>query len=160
MDDKVKRGGHTVYRVFSQDLYVTSMHGDEIGIRQVEQWRSKSRQFTQDADIIGRIAEAELKSGEKHLPSMEKAGFIILRQSVWNNEKDERARRLVVKLFSESGRWLASIEEMVAEECTISYATDEPLLTFAVLVAGKEIVTYIRQLRRGARNRSGLGHQR
>ncbi|MHA1909458.1 MAG: hypothetical protein ACW98Y_19325, partial [Candidatus Thorarchaeota archaeon] len=112
MGDDEKRGGKTVFRMLSQDLYMTSIHGDEIGIRQTEQWRSRSRQFTKDSDIIGSISESKLKRGEKKLPGLEKTGFMVLRQSMWNNAPTEMSKRFVVKMFSESGGWLGTIEEM------------------------------------------------
>ncbi|NWF95857.1 MAG: hypothetical protein HXY34_06910 [Candidatus Thorarchaeota archaeon] len=144
-----KRGGSTVYRVLSQDLYATGFHGDEVGIRQDEQWRAKSRQFTSDSDIIGKIMEARLKPGEKNLPPRVKTGFIVLRNSTWGQEPDEMKRRLVVKMFSSSGQWIASAEEMVADEYANSVASEMPLVSFAVLTKDTEIVTHVRQLRRG-----------
>ena len=46
-----------VFRILSQDLYSTGFHGEEVGLRQYEVWRAKSRQFTKDADIIGKIED-------------------------------------------------------------------------------------------------------
>ncbi len=149
MGDEEKRGGRTVFRMLSQDLYRTNLHGDEIGIRQVEQWRSRSRQFTKDADIIGSISEARIKNEGERLPHLEKEGFIIWRQSMWRDESIEMQRRFVIKLFSESGGWLATMEEMVADSLAMSFAMDEPVLNFAVMTAENELVTYIRQMFRG-----------
>ena len=137
-----------IYRVFSQDLYSTGLHGEEIGIRQDEVWRSKSRQFSKDADIIGKIVETRRSNEKEKLPSTKKTGFIILRQSLWK-QVDEQDRRLVAKLFSNSGGWIASLEEMVAEEYASSFASDQPLVAFTVLTKESEFVTWVRQLRRG-----------
>ncbi len=137
-----------VYRVFSQDLYSTGFHGEEIGYRQDEIWRSKSRQFSKDADIMGKIMEARRSSEKEKLPSLEKTGFIILRQSLWNKVED-LDRRLVVKLFSNSGGWIASMEEMIAEEYASSFASDQPLVAFTVLTRESEFITWVKQLRRG-----------
>lgn len=149
MTDDEKRGGRTVYRMLSQDLYMTSIHGDEIGIRQTEQWRSRSRQFTKDSDIIGRISEARLKHGEKKLPSLEKSGFLVLRQSMWNDAPNEMSKRFVVKMFTKSGGWLGTIEEMIAEEYANSHAMRDPQLSFAIVTNENEVVTYIREMYRG-----------
>ncbi len=149
MGDAKKRGGKTVYRMLSQDLYRTGLHGDEIGIRQVEQWRSRSRQFTKDADIIGRISESRIKSKDEKLPALKKSGFIILRQSLWKDEANEMNKRFVIKLFTDSGGWLASLEEMVADSVALSFALDEPILSFAVITKENELVTYIREMYRG-----------
>ena len=57
-----------------------------------------------------------------------------------------------MKLFSDTGRWLATIEEIVAESYALSYATEDPMLSFVVLVDGIEIMTRIQQVQR-----SGIG---
>jgi len=137
-----------VYRVLSQDLYKTGFHGEEIGYRQDEMWRSKSRQFSKDADIVGKIEESRRTSEKEKLPPLKKTGFFVLRQSMWS-QIDEQDRRLVVKLFSNSGGWIASLEEMIAEEYASSFASDRPLVAFTVLTKENEFVTWVKQLRRG-----------
>ncbi|MEM2143601.1 MAG: hypothetical protein QXS20_09890 [Candidatus Thorarchaeota archaeon] len=144
------RGGDVVYRVLSQDLYSTALHGDQVGIRQDEQWRAKSRQFTSDARIIGKIQESARSKPSEKLSPLTKTGFIVIRESTWSQEKDPNSRRLTMKLFSSSGNWLASIEEMLAEEYAVSYVSGVPQIVCSVLVSGSDIVTYIRQQRRGA----------
>ncbi|MCF2138242.1 MAG: hypothetical protein K9W43_13505 [Candidatus Thorarchaeota archaeon] len=150
MSDDEKRGGKIVFRRFAQDLYRTGLHSDEIGIRQIDQWRSKSRQFTADADVIGKILESSFEDDSRKLSPLEKVGFIILRQSTWDQASDPLSRRFVIKLFSQSGRWLATAEEMVADELANSYASGIPLLSLAIMTSENEIVTYVRQMRRRA----------
>jgi hypothetical protein len=145
-DDERKIG--PIYRVLSQDLYSTGFHGEEIGYRQDEVWRSKSRQFSKDADIIGKIEDTRRSTEKEKLPPARKIGFIILRQSLWKSV-DDLDRRLIIKLFSNSGGWIASMEEMVAEEYASSFASDQPLAAFTVLTKESEFVTWVRQLRRG-----------
>ncbi|NHJ14697.1 MAG: hypothetical protein EAX95_13540 [Candidatus Thorarchaeota archaeon] len=145
---KEERKVGPVYRVLSQDLYITDLHEEEMGVRQAEVWRSKSRQFTKDSEIIGKIGERVMERDSDKLSKQEKTGFIALRKSLWIGEMNEGSRRLVVKLFSDKGRWLATLEEMVAESMALSYGINEPVLSFAVIVDGIEIVTYIRQVRR------------
>jgi hypothetical protein len=147
-DDDRKIG--PVYRVFSQDLYATDLHSDEMGMRQAEVWRAKSRQFSKDAEIIGRVSEAQRKSHKEDMPDLEKSGFIILRESLWNNAPDELSRRLVIKLFSNSGGWIATLEELVAEEYTLSFTSGLPIVSFVVMTKENEIVTHIRQTLKGA----------
>jgi hypothetical protein len=145
--EKERRVG-PIYRVFSQDLYSMGFHPEEIGFRQEEMWRSKSRQFSRDADIIGKIDEGRRTKDKQKMPPVKKVGFIILRQSLWA-KADELDRRLVIKLFTNSGRWVATMEEMVAEEYAMSFASDEPLVAFTVLSRESEFVTWVKQLRRG-----------
>ncbi len=137
-----------VYRVYSQDLYSTDFHSEEMGVRQAEVWRSKSRQFTKDSEIIGKISERKMEKTKGRLTAPEKVGFITIRESLWSGEMNEGSRRLVLKLFSDSGRWLATLEEMVVESLASSYAVNEPMISFAVMVDNVEIVTYIRQVMR------------
>jgi hypothetical protein len=148
MAEKDPRKVGPVYRVFSQDLYSTGFHHEELGFRQAEMWRSRSRQFSKDADIIGKIEERQTPVDSTKLGKPERVGFIILRQSLWR-DSDPMDRRLVVKLFSNSGGWVATMEEMVAEEYALSFAADEPLVAFTVLTTENEFVTWVKQLRRG-----------
>ncbi|TFG33575.1 hypothetical protein EU527_07875 [Candidatus Thorarchaeota archaeon] len=145
-DDERKVG--PVFRILSQDLYATGFHGEGFGYRQDEMWRSKSRQFSKDADIIGKIEEAERRNEKEKLPAIERIGFFILRQSLWA-KADELDRRLVIKLFTNRGGWIATMEEMVAEEYAMSFASDEPLVAFTVLTKDNEINTWVKQYRRG-----------
>ena len=149
MKEKDPRKVGPVYRVFSQDLYGTGFHHEEMGFRQAEMWRSKSRQFSRDADIVGKIMERRKPMDKKRLTKPERVGFIILRQSLWK-QVDPLDRRLVVKLFTNKGGWIATMEEMVAEEYALSFGATEPLIAFTVLSRENEIVTWVKQLRRGA----------
>jgi hypothetical protein len=157
MTDDERRGGKTVFRVFSQDLFRTGLHSEEIGIHQVDQWRARSRQFTKDAQIIGRISEAKTKKEGDKLSPLEKTGFITLRESTWNQAQNEFEKRFVVKMFSESGSWLATIEEMVADEYALSHAMNHPLLSFVVLTSENELVTYVREMYRGSISTESYG---
>ncbi|MFX1271090.1 MAG: hypothetical protein ACFFAX_05335 [Promethearchaeota archaeon] len=145
--DKKRKVG-PVYRILSQDLYSTDLHADEFGLRQQEVWRSKSRQFTKDAEIIGKIEEARFDEKIDRLGRPEKVGFIALRSSLLKGELNEASKRLVIKLFSDSGAWLATIEEMVAESYALSYATNEAMVSFVVIVNDVEVMTHIRQVQR------------
>ncbi len=145
---EVERKVGPIFRILSQDLYTTGFHSEEIGFRQDEVWRSKSRQFSKDADIIGKIEESERTNEKEKLPSLEKIGFIILRQSLWG-QVDELDRRLVIKLFTNRGGWIATMEEMVAEEYAMSYGSDEPLIAFTVVTKDNEFITWVKQYRRG-----------
>jgi hypothetical protein len=82
------------------------------------------------------------------LSSPKKAGFIALRSSLLKGELNEASKRLVIKLFSDSGGWLATIEEMVAESYATSYATNEAMVSFAIIVNDVEVMTHIRQVQR------------
>lgn len=65
MSKKDPRKIGPVYRVLSQDLYGTGFHHEEMGFRQAEMWRSKSRQFSRDADIIGKNRRTSKTHGQE-----------------------------------------------------------------------------------------------
>jgi hypothetical protein len=89
-----------------------------------------------------------MRKDKDKLGDMEKVGFITIRDSLWSGEMNEGSRRLVLKLFTDTGRWLATLEEMVAESLALSYAVNEPMISFAIMVDDVEIVTYVRQVMR------------
>ncbi len=148
MADEDERKVGPVYRVLTQDLYSTGFHGEEFGYRQEEMWRSKSRQFSRDADVIGKTEEGRWVAKKEKVGPIERTGFVILRQSLWRDAA-ELDRRLVIKIFSNRGSWLATAEEMVADEYALSFAADRPLLSFVVIAEDTELLTWVRQLRRG-----------
>ena len=67
-----------VYKKIVVDFWATGLHGEEIGIRQLEQHRAKSRQFSKDLDIYGSIIE----DGNK-------VGFVGWRTEAWESGIDE-----------------------------------------------------------------------
>jgi hypothetical protein len=83
------------------------------------------------------------------MPDLEKEGFIVQRKDPWDDAPNEHSRRLVLKIFTETGNWYTTIEEMVADEYARSFSAEMPLVTFAVLTDENEILTRISQNRRG-----------
>ena len=105
------------------DFWSTGLHGAEIGIRQQEQWQSKSRAFSKDMEIFG-----EYKYNGK------KEGFFGIRKKEW-----EENSRLIVKLFKETAKslsWISSIEERNALSVTKSLGANEVLPSF-IIIQGK-----------------------
>lgn len=102
---------------FEVDLWRTDMHGAEIGIRQQDQHRAKSRQFTKDSDIFGRVQE----EGKK-------AGYVVYRKDPW--EADLPKRRLIIKLFSESMGWKGTLEELLGPGLAHTLAVDQAMPVF------------------------------
>jgi len=102
------------------DFWSTGLHGAEIGIRQQEQWQSKSRAFSKDMEIFG-----EYKFNGK------KEGFFGIRKKEW-----EENNRLIIKLFRETAKslsWISSIEERNALSVTKSLGANEVLPSFIVI---------------------------
>ncbi|HDI31393.1 MAG TPA: hypothetical protein ENF80_01100 [Thermofilum sp.] len=128
------------FKRLTVDFWVTDLHGEEIGIRQKEQYRSKSRYFTLDMDIIGKYKE----DGKG-------VGFIALRRKIW--EKGDLDGRLVIRMFTDEGRWLGSIEEVVSEEIKRSIGSNDIIPVFLVTIPKHRYVIWLEKVHR----RLGLG---
>ena len=97
------------YKKITVDFWATDWHGEEIGIRQAEQHRAKSRQFSKDMEIYGAI----LENGNK-------IGFVGWRKEAWESGIDEEPEeiqgevlgpskaqigRLIIKSFTNESNW-------------------------------------------------------
>ncbi|MFX0090050.1 MAG: hypothetical protein ACFE7S_09135 [Candidatus Hodarchaeota archaeon] len=122
------------------DTWRTGLHGEKIGFRQREQWMSKSRAFTRDMDIIGRIKEDDID-----------IGLLGIRENAWKGRsmdgKEDRLRgRLILRTFSKDGQWLGSIEEMVAWELGNSIAVNSEIPSFAVIMPNYDYLVPVRKV--------------
>ena len=109
-----------VLKQVSVDYWITALHGAEIGIRQREQWQSKSRAFTKDMEIFGDFSI----NGEK-------IGFFGIREDEWKDNE-----RLVIRLFKETENslsWLSSIELSITTSLAHSLGANEVLPSYVVL---------------------------
>lgn len=100
------------YRRFTVDLWATSLNDIEIGVMKQTQHRAKSSQFTKDMDVIGQV----LEDGER-------TGVLAYRAGLWNENTGAR-RRLVIKLFSETINWRATLEMMVGRSLQLTFGAD------------------------------------
>ncbi len=101
------------------DLWRTSgTHKVNIGIKKQQEYMSKSRQFTKDTEIIG-----EVKKGDEII------GYITYREGKWKSEKMNST--LVLKFFSESFNWKATLEELKGRELANSFAANKSLPYFS-----------------------------
>ncbi|MBD3405408.1 MAG: hypothetical protein GF411_04620 [Candidatus Lokiarchaeota archaeon] len=102
-------------REITVDLWSTDAHGVEIGIKQMEEHRAKSRQFTTDMELYGEV------SGDIE-------GYLGYRKDPWESDKNEQ--RLIIRYFTKSMNWKGSLEELVAEGMARTMATDVGFPTF------------------------------
>ncbi|MFW9993757.1 MAG: hypothetical protein ACFFD4_17055 [Candidatus Odinarchaeota archaeon] len=129
---KVERGGKDVVKEIDVDLWKTKAHGEIIGIKQKEEYMAKSRYFTRDSEIIGEVKE----EGET-------SGYLVRR------ETDER---LIIRLFSKSMYYQASLEEMIAREQVRRLIYKQNFPSFIVLLKD---YPYIVQM---SKERGGFGN--
>lgn len=117
------------------DFWLTSLHGEEIGIRQKEQYRSKSRYFTLDMDIIGKYKE----DGKG-------IGFLAIRRKLW--DKDPLESRMVMRLFTDEGVWMGTIEEVVSEEIKRSLGSNDIIPVFIVTIPKHKYLIWLEKVHR------------
>ncbi|MFX1514214.1 MAG: hypothetical protein ACFFCQ_16675 [Promethearchaeota archaeon] len=108
-------------REITLDLWKTRLHRDRMGIKKQEEFMSKSRQWNRDLTQIGDLKEKGQDIGK-----------IAIRDGFWNDVKEEKNRRLVLKLFSDAISWLGTCEEMVSEELEVEYARTKTMIKHAV----------------------------
>ncbi|MHA1632519.1 MAG: hypothetical protein ACTSXC_06930 [Candidatus Freyarchaeota archaeon] len=127
-------------QTFIVDFWRTGIHREEFGIRQKEFLMSKSRQFTRDLDLCGR-----LKRGSEEI------GYIGYRRGVWDLKEAGRLdkQRLVIKAFSNSFSWMGSIEEVVNRTVSKSIGVGEVMPVFAAVLPDNKLVYNIERVYRG-----------
>ncbi|MHA2172841.1 MAG: hypothetical protein ACXAB7_23505 [Candidatus Kariarchaeaceae archaeon] len=101
------------------DLWKTGAHGIEVGIKQDEQHRAKSRQFSKDMDIIG-----EYKEGG------ETKGYVAYRTTPW--EAEALKKKIVIKTFTKSMSWKGTLEELMARGMAQTFAAGKNIPSFIV----------------------------
>ncbi len=106
---------------FEVALWITDLNTTEVGVYQHSRNRAKSRQFTSDMDIF-----AEVKvNGER-------TGLIGYREDLWE-EKTGMDKRLVVKLFTASMNWKATMDLMVGRSLQLTHgAKGLPVTAFSI----------------------------
>jgi hypothetical protein len=132
-------------RTFTVNMWWTDLHDVEIGFFIHSRHRAKSREFTQDADVIGEV----LEGGER-------AGLITYREALWKAENPGE-KRLVLKLFTPSMNWRASMDMLVGRSVQLSAgAGGFPVIAYSIHLEGLEQVI---QLERSARKWPGMPEQ-
>ncbi|MHA1667336.1 MAG: hypothetical protein ACTSUR_01660 [Candidatus Heimdallarchaeaceae archaeon] len=133
-EEKEKKKKKISYATFKVDLWRTKLHIQEWGIRLDAQRAQKDRQWTRDMDMLG-IVE---KDGETY-------GGLAIREGIWKI-KDHLEKRFVMKLFTKSGYWRASIERLQGESFANSHATKEPCPVYACIFKHTRNIFRIKRL--------------
>ncbi len=132
-------------RTFTVDMWWTNLNDVEIGFFIHSRHRAKSRQFTQDSDVIGEV----LEGGER-------TALITYREGLWKSENPGE-KRLVLKLFTPSMNWRASMDMLVGRSVQLSAgAGGFPVIAYSLHIEGLDQVI---QLERSARKWPGLPEQ-
>ncbi len=134
--------GQAAARHFTVDMWWTDLNDVEIGFFRHSRHRAKSRQFTQDSDVIGEVKE----NGER-------AGLISYREGLWKSENPAE-KRLVFKLFTDKMNWRGTMDLLIGRSVQLSaVAGGFPVTAFSLNVSGHDQIV---QVERSARKWPGL----
>jgi hypothetical protein len=134
-----------VARKFTVDMWWTGLNDVEMGFFVHSRHRAKSRQFTQDTDVLGEVIEGG-----------ERKALITYREGLWKSENPGE-KRLVFKLFTPSMNWRASMDMLVGRSVQLSAgAGGFPVIAYSIHIEGLDQVI---QLERSARKWPGMPEQ-
>jgi hypothetical protein len=117
---------------FSVESWITDFNAVEFGFYKTTRNRAKARQFTADMDIIAEVKE----NGER-------TGLIGYREELWK-QKTGMDKRLVMKLFSDSLNWRATMDLMLGRSLQQTLgARGLPVTSYAINTNDDEFVIYL-----------------
>jgi hypothetical protein len=117
----VTKDAKKTWHDFNVDVWLTPFNSIEFGPWKRERNRGKSRQFTTDMDIFAEITE----NGER-------TGVLGYRKELWKDASG-MDKRLVLKLFSETLNWKASMDMMLGRSIQQTLAAHGlPVTTFSI----------------------------
>jgi len=117
---------------FTVDVWITDLNLVEFGIYRRSRNRAKSRQFSTDMDIFAEITENGQRS--------ELLGY---REDLWK-KKSGMDRRLVVRLFSQTLNWRATMDLMVGRSLQLTMgARGIPVTAYAINTHEDNSIIYL-----------------
>ncbi|MHA1792201.1 MAG: hypothetical protein ACTSVI_06115 [Promethearchaeota archaeon] len=138
------------------NFWKTKLHDATIGIRQQEQYRSRSRKYSKSMEVRGEVLFK--KEGKK---DKDQNKYIVGFNTVFWDDLDsnylkrhdpkELYKRVSIRLFTElkddkGGNWMGSLEHSLTESLLSSMAQNKPLPVFIIDVPRYE---YLIRLTRG-----------
>ena len=117
---------------FTVNVWLTNFNRFEFGFWKKERNKGKSRQFTSDMDIYAEIVENGVGTG-----------VLGYRKELWNDASGME-KRLVMKLFSETLNWHASMDMMIGRSLqqTIG-ARGIPVTCFSINTNDDDFIIYL-----------------
>lgn len=117
---------------FIVDVWITNFHWVKFGLYKHSRNQAKSRQFTSDMDIFAEVIE--------HGEPTRLLGY---REDLWRKHTGME-RRLVLKLFSETLNWRASMDLMIGRSLQLTLgARGLPVTAFSINVGEHDDVVYL-----------------
>lgn len=126
------RAAKAKWHEFKVEVWLTNFNRFEFGFWKKERNKGKSRQFTSDMDIFAEISE----NGEP-------TGVLGYRKEIWKDATG-MDKRLVLKLFTESLNWRASMDMMVARSLQQTLgAHGLPVTSFSINTNDDDFLIYL-----------------
>jgi hypothetical protein len=117
---------------FTVNVWLTNFNRFEFGFWKTERNKGKSRQFTSDMDIYAEIIE----NGES-------TGVIGYRKELWK-DAEGMEKRLVLKLFSDTLNWRASMDMMVGRSLQQTLgAHGLPVTCYSINTTDDDFIIYL-----------------
>jgi hypothetical protein len=117
---------------FIVDVWITNFHWVKFGLYKHSRNQAKSRQFTSDMDIFAEVIE--------HGEPTRLLGY---REDLWRKHTGME-RRLVLKLFSETLNWRASMDLMIGRSLQLTLgARGLPVTAFSINIDEHDDVVYL-----------------
>lgn len=120
------------WKKFVVDVWLTDLNATEFGVYKRHRNRARSRQFTQDMDIYADVIE----DGER-------TGLVGFRKTPWKENKG-MDRRLILKLFTKSMGWRATMDLMVGRSLQLTMgARGLPVTAYSINTDDDDFIIYI-----------------
>lgn len=120
------------YKEFTVNVWLTDFNSFEFGFYKKSRNRAKSRQFTKDMDLVAEVSE----NGET-------TGMLGYREDLWK-QKEGMEKRLVMKLFTASLNWKASLDLVLAKSLQLTLgARGLPVTVFSINTGNNNHVIYL-----------------
>jgi len=117
------------------DIWRTGLHKEEIGIKKKEEHRAKTRKFTKDMDLFGRVKIDK-----------EDYGLIGYRKELWEVD-DPINQRIDIRLFTNTIDWLGTLVENFARSIVLSLVNEQPSLSFVTTLRDTRYIYPIERIR-------------
>lgn len=117
---------------FNVDVWLTPFNSIEFGFWKRDRNRGKSRQFTSDMDIFAEITENGVRTG-----------VLGYRKELWKDATG-MDKRLVLKLFSDTLNWRASMDMMLGRSVQQTLgAHGLPVMSYSVNTSPDDYIVYV-----------------
>lgn len=120
------------FKEFTVNVWITDFNSFEFGFYKKSRNRAKSRQFTKDMDLVAEVSE----NGET-------TGMIGYREDLWK-KREGMDKRLVMKLFTASLNWKASLDLVLAKSLQLTMgARGLPVTVYSINTGNNNHVIYV-----------------